>query len=709
MTQFVSATEVTATFLPTAGVTSVSVTAINPTSGSVASNAVSVTIPQITVSVTGAPQTRLGGTTQFTATVANSPNTVVTWQVNGVTGGSQATGTISATGLFSAPMALPAANPVMITAVSQALPSATGSLQESIWNPVPTVVSGTATPTGSSGALLLDIQGTGFVSGAQIVAGGVAQTTQFVSATELQATFTPATGATTVSVVVVNPNPGSASSNTLTVAFPAITVSVTGAAQTRVGLTTQLTATVTGTSNTAVTWEVNGVVGGSPATGTISVTGLYTAPAVVPTANPVTISAVSQQLSTASGTLQETVWNAVPTLISGTAVPTGSSGALLLDVKGTNFVSGSQIQAGAALLTTQFVSATELQAVFSPAAGMSSVIVAVVNPDPGSATSGTLSIAFPAITVTVTGVSQTRVGQTAQLAATVTGTSNSAVTWQVNGITGGSATTGTISATGLYAAPATIPSPNVVTISAISQESMAAQGSLQETVLNLVPTLTSVVPTLTNTAGTVFLDVTGTNFAGGTQIQVGGMSLNTTLLSSTEMTANYQPQTGATSVIVSASTPNDGGAISNALTVTLPTLYAYTGPLPSDEVVSPYFSVSAAGIPVHTYQSQAHSVNFADFKSAFTGQYYYPDAPYNGSYSIMSFASVQLNGRSQVAITFPPGIPTSGPVTSASQVKILPTGAIDPNTITVSNGTIVFTVSQLGAPQQLTWRWIRIT
>lgn len=57
------------------------------------------------------------GPQQFTAIVANSANTMVTWEVNGVAGGSAITGTISTTGLFTAP-----ASPqtVTITAVSMA-------------------------------------------------------------------------------------------------------------------------------------------------------------------------------------------------------------------------------------------------------------------------------------------------------------------------------------------------------------------------------------------------------------------------------------------------------------------------------------------------------------------------------------------------------------------------------------------------------------
>ena len=42
--------------------------------------------------------------------------------------------------------------------------------------------------------------------------------------------------------------------------------------------TRQFTATVEGTNNTAVTWSVNGVVGGNSSVGTITTAGLYTAP-----------------------------------------------------------------------------------------------------------------------------------------------------------------------------------------------------------------------------------------------------------------------------------------------------------------------------------------------------------------------------------------------------------------------------------------------
>ena len=46
---------------------------------------------------------RVGGSQTFTATVTGSSNTSVNWQVNGVTEGATATGTITAAGLYTPP------------------------------------------------------------------------------------------------------------------------------------------------------------------------------------------------------------------------------------------------------------------------------------------------------------------------------------------------------------------------------------------------------------------------------------------------------------------------------------------------------------------------------------------------------------------------------------------------------------------------------
>ena len=68
-------------------------------------------------------------------------------------------------------------------------------------------------------------------------------------------------------------------------------------------------------------------------------------------------------------------------------------------------------------------------------------------------------------------------GNSQQLAATVTGAANASVTWQVNSVTSGNSTVGTISAGGLYQAPSST-SSTAVTVRAISNANGSTSASL---------------------------------------------------------------------------------------------------------------------------------------------------------------------------------------------------------------------------------------
>ena len=170
-----------------------------------------------------------------------------------------------------------------------------------------------------------------------------------------------------------------------------VTVSVSpGSADVRAGATQSFSATVTGASNTAVTWEVNGVAGGASATGTINSSGMYTAPLAVPASNSVTVTAVSDASSSASGSGAVTLWNPAPALasISPTSVPAGS---FTITVNGSGFVSGAEVLFSGSALPTTYVSSTQLRAAATESAA-GTFSVAVMNPNPGSATSGSANL-----------------------------------------------------------------------------------------------------------------------------------------------------------------------------------------------------------------------------------------------------------------------------------------------------------------------------
>lgn len=163
----------------------------------------------------------------------------------------------------------------------------------------------------------------------------------------------------------------------------------------------QFTATVSGTSNTAVTWDVNGIVGGNSSVGFIdSISGLYTAPHAPPSPATVTVRATSASTPTANGTASVTVVNPAPP-VSITISPTSA---------------------------------------------------------------------------------RVRVNRTRQFTATVSNSSNTSVVWRVNGVTGGNGTVGTISTSGVYRAPGSVPNPAIVTVSATSVADPTKQANAAVTV-----------------------------------------------------------------------------------------------------------------------------------------------------------------------------------------------------------------------------------
>ena len=158
-----------------------------------------------------------------------------------------------------------------------------------------------------------------------------------------------------------------------------------GSSTVRAGDTQQFTAKVTAAMDQTVVWSVNGMVGGNSTVGTISTTGLYKAPAALPTPDSVSIEATSSSDKTLSGKVMVMLENPVPTVtaVSPTSVPVGN---FTLTITGSKFVSGAKVMFAGQTLTTKFVSATQLTATGTTSSAQNgmSVQVSVVNPDPGS-------------------------------------------------------------------------------------------------------------------------------------------------------------------------------------------------------------------------------------------------------------------------------------------------------------------------------------
>jgi hypothetical protein len=87
------------------------------------------------------------GSQAFSATLANTTNTTVAWQVDGIVGGNSTLGTISSAGIYTAPAAVPSPATITVSAVSAADSSGEGSAQVTV----------TAAPSSKGGGGALDL------------------------------------------------------------------------------------------------------------------------------------------------------------------------------------------------------------------------------------------------------------------------------------------------------------------------------------------------------------------------------------------------------------------------------------------------------------------------------------------------------------------------------------------------------------------------
>ena len=334
--------------------------------------------------------------TQNHSDVTGSP---LTYSINGVPGGNETVGTIDKYGLYKAPAIVPApSNTVTITSVATDYPQdPPGHLAINVLNPVPMI--GAVTPAAiSEGSTTIEVVGSQFVYGAQIVWNGLTVPTTFVSNNKLAAAIS-APNPGTFLLTVKNPDPGSATASVISeLVVPGqvvLTFQPNQGTTVRVSNSLTVGLLVTGTNNTGVNWLINGMPNGNVQTGTIvgnadgSVT--YTAPAVVPTpSNVVQIAAVSQDNLAISATQNISVMNPIPILQSATPAVFDPGQATIV-LTGGNFITGAQVLVNGSTVQTQFNGSGQLTASFS-AAQPGNLDLQVLNPGPGPAASADLIV-----------------------------------------------------------------------------------------------------------------------------------------------------------------------------------------------------------------------------------------------------------------------------------------------------------------------------
>ena len=460
--------------------------------------------PNVVVKVSpAAPSVPTGGAQVFTASVTgtNGASTDVTWSVNNTPGGNSTIGTIVSTGtltaLYTAPAIVPSPAAVTVTATSSD----------------DTLASGSATVT-------------------------------------ITCTATNAISPPSASVALGQPQ-----------SFAASFCLAAGA---------------------SVTWDVNGIANGNLSVGTISMTGAetvtYTAPATLPATNPVTIhstaSSVTSGATTESATATITSNVAVVVSPPTATVATGQRMAFTASVANTSDTtvtwSVNGIANGNASVGQVCVSGTNpCAAPAGPSSGSIDYLAPSVVPSPNTVSLVATSHADPSQTgmsaITIPEASGT-VGVTIsptyafvaasggsastwQFFASVSGSGNTSVTWSVRSAVSGQgcmgSACGSVSASGLYSAPTSAPSPNAISVVATS--SVDPTKSVSATVaIKSGPTIEVLLPS-SAMAGAVEsfpLSVQGTHFVAG-----GGASVSTLLINGAARTTTCATTSTCTTVL----------------------------------------------------------------------------------------------------------------------------------------------------------------
>ena len=250
----------------------------------------------------------------------------------------------------------------------------------------------------------------------------------------------------------------------------------------------QFTPTVAGTANTAVTWALSGYGCAGSACGTITSSGSYTAPTTMPPTGIVFVTATSMADSTKSGMATVYFNSAVTVSVSPTS-PTlklGATQQFKATVSGTNStgVNWSISGTGCADAACGTITSAGLYTAPKTAPTPPTVTVeATSTADRNAFAKAIVNFQVPiGITIMPTAASLVAGGHY-QFSDTVVGASDTAVNWSVSGTGCSGSACGTISAGGLYVAPATITGQLNVTVKVTTQATPSASATANVTVL----------------------------------------------------------------------------------------------------------------------------------------------------------------------------------------------------------------------------------
>jgi hypothetical protein len=329
----------------------------------------------------------LGNSQSFSASFCAAMGATISWDVNGTVGGNATVGTIApssaSAALYIAPADLTTTNPVTIhatinvgagVATASSIVTVTSHVSVSVSPPAATLALAqrspfTASVTGTpDAAVAWSVNG---IPNGNGIVGVVCVTASNPCVPPSSASGASVDYIAPAAVPVANPvtllatshaDPSQSAASVITIAGPTGPVSVTIAPpyaflppSSGTLSAQQFFVAVSGTTNTSVTWSVQSAVTGQGCAGTacgsVSVTGLYSAPTVAPSPNAISVIATSQADATqfASSTIALTSGPVIEKILPSSAIA-GAIATIPFKVQGANFVAGSGATASVILL-----------------------------------------------------------------------------------------------------------------------------------------------------------------------------------------------------------------------------------------------------------------------------------------------------------------------------------------------------------------------
>lgn len=461
----------------------------------------------------------LGAQQTFTATVSNdSTTTNVTWTVNGIAGGNPAVGTIDANGVYTAPGILSAPATIIVQATSVEDPTKSASASVHVTSDVSVSVSPTSSSVelGASAAFSGTITSMGNPNpGFTWAISGIGCTGASCGVVDANGTYTApqilpaATNITITATSIADPSKSAAASIAITSSF---SLNLTGPSTVFTRTTVNYSAVVTPAASSnpsrTVAWSVSGAGCAGAACGTISAGGAYSAPDSPPAPATVQITATPAADRSKAVTLPVTIAASLTVSVTPTAttLALGGTQAFQAQVTGAsdttvtwdvNGVIGGNSLVGTILNSQTDPNHTTYTAPASLPPGSTVTVRASSNANPNISSYAIVTLTT-GISVTLAPPSAMRVsGQRQTFTAHANFTSNQNFFWVVAGVPGGNTAVGQICATGSdpcqpvtigggsvdYLAPAGIPFPNPVSVTATSQADGATHSSASVTIL----------------------------------------------------------------------------------------------------------------------------------------------------------------------------------------------------------------------------------